>query len=257
MLTMLAALLSSISAPSEHVLGPKRVLRCASTAVDVKSAFCERVCDSARLVACPEACLCVTTPGESTRYERMSLVILRRLAARLHATPAAQKSEQMKVARMAAARAVTALSSRRAPAKDLPSCTSLVPGVTDESCATLCAVRTSCPEVCFCEEDAADKAATKKPAKKRDLGKPSTWIEGYYSWSWSGKSASNGTKTCSLSNPWALLVALTLTLNPKLNGLGRSVVTGVWCSQCVVWVAGGPLEPWRGASVPMALRGRF
>ena len=73
-----------------------------------------------------------------------------------------------------------------------------MPGVTDESCTTLCAVRASCPEVCSCEADTGEQADGHTLKVEVDVSKkPKDWISGYYAWAWASK-PSNGTSGSNL-----------------------------------------------------------
>jgi len=90
---------------------PEQAFHCVSTAVNLKSAWCDTACTSAEL-KCPAACLCVAVPGNSVRFARVSQTILMRLARKLRNTPAADRSNEMESAKTAAANAFKALTSK-------------------------------------------------------------------------------------------------------------------------------------------------
>ena len=140
MLTLCALVPPAASPPLRHALQPSReTLHCVSTAVDTKSAWCEEVCRG-EAAACPlSACLCVAADG-SARAAHLSRTVLRRLATRLRATPAAEKSAKLQAARKMAARAVTTLSMKqgKGPLAGGKTCTSIKDGITDDWCDVAC-----------------------------------------------------------------------------------------------------------------------
>ena len=165
-LDMLAVLCVSLGAPAP--LQPSAVglhlegrLHCVSTAVDMKSERCDKACNGRDAgLSCPSKCLCVRVPWPGApQMVKSAKSILHRLTKGLKKLPAAHKHAQMKAARATAEHAVRMLSVENLATSP---CKSQVPGVTDESCATLCAVRASCPEVCACEDDGAEKDVAKK-----------------------------------------------------------------------------------------------
>ena len=80
---MIASLFSSSALGATEselqALVPERISHCVSTAVDVKSAWCDAACNSEEL-KCPGACLCLAVPDDSARFARVSQAILLRLA---------------------------------------------------------------------------------------------------------------------------------------------------------------------------------
>lgn len=158
---MLAVLCVTLGAPAP--LQPSAVglhlegrLHCVSTAVDMKSERCDTACNGRDSgLSCPSKCLCVRVPWPGApQMVKSAKAILHRLTKGLKKLPAAHKHAQMQAARATAEHAVRMLSlEQRAESP----CKSQVPGVSDESCATLCAVRASCPEVCACEDDGSKK----------------------------------------------------------------------------------------------------
>ena len=100
MLVSLHACALGARAPAHgpQAMVPEQVSHCVSTAVNLKSAWCDTACASAEL-KCPAACLCVAVPGNSVRFARLSQTILMRLARKLRNTPAADRSTEMETAK--------------------------------------------------------------------------------------------------------------------------------------------------------------
>ena len=200
-LTMLAVLCVTLGAPAPlhpsagglHLEGR---LHCVSTAVDIKSERCDKACNGRESgLSCPSKCLCVRVPWPGApQTVKSAKSVLHRLAKGLKKMPAAHRHAQMKAARATAAHAMHVLSlEQRAESP----CKSQVPGVSDESCATLCVVRASCPEVCACEDDGSKEDGHVLKIDIDTSKKPKDWISGYYAWGWSEK-PSNGTKGSNL-----------------------------------------------------------
>ena len=182
--------------PSAGGLHLEGRLHCVSTAVDIKSERCDKACNGRESgLSCPSKCLCVRVPWPGApQTVKSAKSVLHRLAKGLKKMPAAHRHAQMKAARATAAHAMHVLSlEQRAESP----CKSQVPGVSDESCATLCVVRASCPEVCACEDDGSKEDGHVLKIDIDTSKKPKDWISGYYAWGWSEK-PSNGTKGSNL-----------------------------------------------------------
>ena len=239
---MLAVLCVSLGAPAPLQPAPSGLqgrMHCVSTAVDMKSAWCDKACNGRDAgLSCPKKCLCVQVPWPGApQMVKSAKSILHRLAKGLKTLPAAHKAAQMKAARATAQHAVRMLSiQQRADS----SCKSLVPGVTDESCATLCAVRASCPEVCACDDDGSDKADGHVLKIEVDVSKkPKGWIAGYYAWGWSAK-PSNGTTGSSLG----VQFSGDITVQGALHGVGATTMP---CDDTQRGFCGGQMDFFTGA----------
>ena len=183
----------------------EQVSHCVSTAVNLKSAWCDTACTSAEL-KCPAACLCVAVPGNSVRFARVSQTILMRLARKLRTAPAADRSNEMETAKTAAVNAFKALTS-----KEEGGCTSIdSKKVSDDWCETICRASSSESSVCglcVCEQTSdawssqrqQQEQEQQQQQRQRLLVQPraelATWAVGYWSWSWA---PNNGTENATL-----------------------------------------------------------
>ena len=186
---------------------PEQVSHCVSTAVNLKSAWCDTACTSAEL-KCPAACLCVAVPGNSVRFARLSQTILMRLARKLRNTPAADRSTEMETAKAAAASAFKALTS-----KEEGGCTSIdSKKVADDWCETICrasSAESSVCGMCVCEQTSDAWSSQRQQQEEEEQeqhqqrqrlpvqprAEHAAWTVGYWSWSWA---PNNGTENATL-----------------------------------------------------------
>ena len=186
---------------------PEQVSHCVSTAVNLKSAWCDTACTSAEL-KCPAACLCVAVPGNSVRFARLSQTILMRLARKLRNTPAADRPTEMETAKAAAASAFKALTS-----KEEGGCTSIdSKKVADDWCETICrasSAESSVCGMCVCEQTSDAWSSQRQQQEEEEQhqhqqrqrlpvqprAEHAAWTVGYWSWSWA---PNNGTENATL-----------------------------------------------------------
>ena len=108
---MIALVAIALSAPAP--LQPSRAemrgrMHCVSTAVDLKSAWCDKACnDQGSGEVCPKACLCVRVPWpDAPKMVKNAKAILHRLGKGLRKLPPGRKHYAMKAAKATAAHAM-------------------------------------------------------------------------------------------------------------------------------------------------------
>ncbi len=196
--------LAAAQGPAIATLVPR--LRCTSTAVDLKSAACDRHCNLNDPTACPVACLCVAVPDASDRSHRVSHAVLHKLATKLRNSTAAERPVKMHKLKEAASRAVTRLTLAPPPgvsgsAEEASSCASLADNIPDAWCVNNCRIK--CPDMCVCDGSveslsdvtarlkrsatAPSEASEAEPQQSYKFKRETTtwkWTVGYYAWTW-------------------------------------------------------------------------
>ena len=225
---MIASLFSSSALGATQselqALVPERILHCVSTAVDVKSAWCDAACNSEEL-KCPGACLCLAVPDDSARFARVSQAILLRLARRIQDTASAERLSELKTARAAAAESFAALTAaERTDEQEGSRCASLDPEVDGSWCKTICGASSAASGVCgmcVCErsleaprrqqQELEEEPQPPEPAQRmhRRPSDEKAWMAGYWSWSWN---PNNGTANSTLGVQFSGEVNVTAAL---------------------------------------------